>query len=239
MFSPSTTLYSSLISYSQYFFVQCLWGSLTYMLCVNTTFHFVAFTFEPNVGRSLMLFSLLLMHSHQLLALQYLILRLDTCTLGRNIPLSVHVLYAPPALSIDMFHCWKYFLSHNTHFLLYIITFICLWKNKKIREGKEYYLILEVVMSPLNIAQTFESTCHPKFGFSMILGSWSHYLEFTPPTSYSSSPSLIGGSCITKFHYQVYAARVRRMFDALIQRISISLCWPFLITLDFSCRTYP
>jgi hypothetical protein len=53
-------------------------------------------------------------------------------------------------------------LYHNIHFPM---------KNKKRRAGKEYYLILAVVVSPLNRAQNFESTCYPKFGFSMTLGS--------------------------------------------------------------------
>jgi hypothetical protein len=29
------------------------------------------------------------------------------------------------------------------------------------------------------------------------------------------------------------------MYHALDQRMSINLCWPFLKTLDFSCRPYP
>jgi hypothetical protein len=43
-------------------------------------------------------------------------------------------------------------------------------KKKKRRVGKEYYLLSEAVMSPLNRAQIFESI-HQRFGFSMALGS--------------------------------------------------------------------
>ena len=51
--------------------------------------------------------------------------------------------------------------------------------------------------------------------------------------------SLIGASCITKFHYQVHATRVLHMSHTLSQRIFIILCQSFLITLDFACQPYP
>jgi hypothetical protein len=50
--------------------------------------------------------------------------------------------------------------------------------------------------------------------------------------------SLIGASRITKFHYQVYVVGVLHMSHTLIQNMSISMCQPFLITLDFACRPY-
>ena len=60
-------------------------------------------------------------------------------------------------LIIAMFHCLELvaYSRHSFPLLYYIIYFPM--KKQKIREGKEYYLILVAVMSPLNKAQTFES----------------------------------------------------------------------------------
>jgi hypothetical protein len=51
--------------------------------------------------------------------------------------------------------------------------------------------------------------------------------------------SFIGASCITKCYYQVFVVEVLHMSHALVQRMSFILCHPFLITLEFSCRSYP
>jgi hypothetical protein len=50
--------------------------------------------------------------------------------------------------------------------------------------------------------------------------------------------SFIGASFIRKFHYQVYVVGFLHMSHALIPRMSIILCRPFLKTLDFACRPY-
>jgi hypothetical protein len=50
---------------------------------------------------------------------------------------------------------------------------------------------------------------------------------------------LIDASFITTFHYQFYATRVLYMSHALVQRMYVSLCRPFLRTLDFACHPYP
>jgi hypothetical protein len=44
-------------------------------------------------------------------------------------------------------------------------------QKKKRQARREYYLMLVAVVFPLNITQAFESTFHPKFLFSMNLGS--------------------------------------------------------------------
>ena len=51
--------------------------------------------------------------------------------------------------------------------------------------------------------------------------------------------SFIGSSCIIKFHHWFYDVGVFHMSHGLVQRMSIILCRPFLITLDFACHPYP
>jgi len=89
--------------------------------------------------------------------------------------------------------------------------------------------------------KNFRVHYHRNFGFSMTLGSLDHYLEFTPPIGYSSSPygEFIDASYITKFHHQLSVAWVIHLSHALVQRKPISLCHPFLRTLEFACRPYP
>ena len=102
-------------------------------------------------------------------SLVYIICSLTPCTLRGNIPLSVHILQAPhcienryvPLLELVAYSQHSFTpLYHSIHFSM---------KKHKIRVGKECYLILATIVSPLNRAQNFESTCHPKFGFSMTL----------------------------------------------------------------------
>jgi hypothetical protein len=64
-----------------------------YVLSCNTTLHFVDHAFVFNFSFSLLLFSHNLMHSHKSLALHTFPLQFDTCTLGGNIPPSVHILH--------------------------------------------------------------------------------------------------------------------------------------------------
>jgi hypothetical protein len=66
--------------------------------------------------------------------------------------------------------------------------------------GKKYYLLLAAVVSPLKRAQNIESI-HPKFSFSMYLGSFNHYLDSTLSTCYSFGPygEFVDVSCVANF----------------------------------------
>ena len=80
----------------------------------------------------------------------------DTLYLGGNIPPSVHLPHASPCIEHRYVPLLELvFLTCDTCFLLYIIAFIFLRKNKKRQAGREYYLILAVVMSPLNREQSY------------------------------------------------------------------------------------
>jgi hypothetical protein len=145
------------------------------------------------------------------------------------------------ALSISMFHYLELVVySWHSFPLLYHSIYFPMKKLKKMGEKR---MLSHIGSSRISFEKrtNFWVHCHQKFGFNMTLGSWSYYLEFTPLTGYSSSPygDFIDASYIRKFHHHVYVAWAIHMCYALVQRMSIHMCRPFLRTLEFACQSYP